>query len=148
MPINSKRKGARFERDLAKKFREYGYNDARRTAQYCGNTGDASDVVGLPGLHIEAKHQERMNLYDWMAQAVRDAEAGGGKQIPVVFHKKNHAEILVTMRIEDWFGLYREWEAGGGLTENAERCVVCGDIIPEGRQVCPNCAREAILAGE
>ena len=56
MPVNSKQKGARFERLLASKFREYGY-DARRTAQYCGNTGDASDVVGLNGLHIEAKHQ-------------------------------------------------------------------------------------------
>ena len=20
-----------------------------------------------------------------------------------------------------------------------DRCVICGDIIPEGRQVCPNC---------
>jgi uncharacterized paraquat-inducible protein A len=24
-------------------------------------------------------------------------------------------------------------------TENADRCVCCGEIIPEGRQVCPNC---------
>jgi hypothetical protein len=24
-------------------------------------------------------------------------------------------------------------------TENANRCVCCGEIIPEGRQVCPNC---------
>ena len=23
----------------------------------------------------------------------------------------------------------------------AERCVCCGEIIPEGRQVCPNCER-------
>ena len=72
--IKSKEKGARFERELAAKFRGYGYKDSRRTAQYCGNTGDASDVVGLPGLHIEAKHQERMYLYDWMAQAKHDAE--------------------------------------------------------------------------
>ena len=67
--INSKQKGARFERELAGLFRDYGYTEARRTAQYCGNTGDASDVVGLPGIHIEAKHQEKMYLYDWMEQA-------------------------------------------------------------------------------
>lgn len=42
MPINSKQKGARFERQLASRLREYGY-PARRTAQYCGNTGDASE---------------------------------------------------------------------------------------------------------
>lgn len=112
MAVNSKQKGARFERLLASKFREYGYEQARRTAQYCGNTGDASDVVGLPGLHIEAKHQERMCLYDWMAQAKRDAEAGGENRLPAVFHKKNNAPILVTMELEDFMNLYREWEAG------------------------------------
>ena len=75
--INSKQKGARFERQLAGLFRDYGYVDARRTAQYCGNTGDASDVVGLPGIHIEAKHQEKMYLYDWMEQAERDSKSLG-----------------------------------------------------------------------
>ena len=73
MPVNSKQKGARFERQLAGHFLDYGYTDSRRTAQYCGNTGDASDVVGLPGIHVEAKHQEKMKLYDWMAQAKRDS---------------------------------------------------------------------------
>ena len=107
MAVNSKQKGARFERSLASRLREYGY-DARRTAQYCGNTGDASDVVGLPGIHIEAKHQERMQLYDWMDQAKRDATNTGN--LPVVFHKKNNAEILVTMRFDDWMKLYREWQ--------------------------------------
>ena len=117
--INSKQKGARFERLLASIFREYGYTEARRTAQYCGNTGDASDVVGLPGLHIEAKHQEKMCLYDWMAQAKRDAEANGGKKLPAVFHKKNNANILVTMELEDFMNLYTEWEAGFDLKEGA-----------------------------
>lgn len=111
MAVNSKEKGKRFERQLASKFREYGY-DARRTAQYCGKTGDASDVVGLPGIHIEAKHQERMALYDWMAQAKRDAENSRKHVLPAVFHKKNNAEILVTMTLDDWINLYREWAAG------------------------------------
>ena len=107
--LNSKEKGARFERHLASLLRGYGY-EARRTAQYCGQTGDASDVVGLPGIHIEAKHQERMSLYDWMAQAKRDAEGTG--RLPAVFHKKNNASILVTMELDDFMNLYREWEAG------------------------------------
>lgn len=114
MHIRSKDKGARFERHLASRFREYGY-EARRTAQYCGNTGDASDVVGLNGLHIEAKHQEQMRLYEWMAQAKRDS-AGTGK-LPVVMHKKNNAEILVTMTLDDFMNLYREWEAGFDIKE-------------------------------
>lgn len=115
----SRDKGARFERSLASKFREYGY-DARRTAQYCGKTGDASDVIGLPGIHVEAKHVEVMRLYDWMAQAKRDAEAGSKNALPAVFHKKNNAEILVTMTLDDWMNLYREFEAGFDLKERDE----------------------------
>lgn len=109
--LNSKAKGARFERTLAGLFREYGYK-ARRTAQYCGNTGDASDVVGLPGIHVEAKHAEAMRLYDWVDQAKRDAAANGGGNLPAVFHKKNNAEILVTMPLDSWMQIYREYEAG------------------------------------
>lgn len=115
MAVNSKQKGARFERLLASKFREYGY-EARRTAQYCGNTGDASDVVGLPGLHIEAKHQERMQLYEWMAQAKRDSDGTG--RLPAVFHKKNNADILVSMRLEDFMEVYREFASDLLLKEN------------------------------
>ena len=111
-PINSKQKGARFERQLAAYFRERGYQ-TRRTAQYCGQTGDAADVTGLPGIHIEAKHQERMQLYDWMAQAVRDADAGGKGSLPAVIHKKNRGETLVTMRRDDWMTLYEAWKGGG-----------------------------------
>lgn len=111
MAVKRKAKGARFERLLASKFREYGYSDARRTAQYCGNTGDASDVVGLPYIHIEAKHQEQMRLYDWMEQAKRDAAAGKENRLPVVFHKKNNADILVTMTFDDFMQVYKEYEA-------------------------------------
>lgn len=108
MAVNSKQKGARFERQLASILRnEYGYQ-CRRTAQYCGNTGEAADLVGLPGLHIEAKHQERMSLYEWMAQASRDARSG----LPAVFHKKNNADILVTMRLRDFMQVYTAYENG------------------------------------
>ena len=106
--LNSKQKGARFERILAGIFREYGFSDARRTAQYCGNTGDASDVVGLPGIHVEAKHQENMRLYDWIEQARRDAEANGKGLLPAVFHKKN---------LDDWMAIFREYESGVELAE-------------------------------
>lgn len=111
MAINSKAKGKRYELEVASRFRAEGY-DARRTAQYCGKTGDASDVVGPPGIHIEAKHSEKMELYKWMAQAIRDADAAGSGELPLVIHRKNHADTLVTMRFEDWIQLYREWEAG------------------------------------
>ena len=107
--MNSKQKGARFERELASKLRAEGY-ECRRSAQYAGNTGEAADVIGLPGIHIEAKHQETMRLYEWMSQAVRDSQKSGN--LPAVFHRKNNADLLVTMRFDDWMQIYREWEMG------------------------------------
>lgn len=104
----SKDKGARYEREIAYMLRECGYTDSRRTAQYCGNTGDASDVIGLRGIHIEAKHQEQFRIYDWMKQAVHDSEKTGNK--PAVFFRKNNKETLVCMRFPDWLDLYQAWE--------------------------------------
>ena len=106
MTINQKQKGNRFERQLAGMLRGYGY-DCRRGQQYCGANGDA-DVVGLPFIHIEAKHVEKMRLYDWMEQAKRDSK--GSENLPAVFHKRNNHEILVSMRLEDWMKLYCEWQ--------------------------------------
>lgn len=103
--MNSKEKGKRFERELASQLREYGY-DARRTAQYCGNTGDAADVIGLKGIHIEAKHQEQIKIYDWMAQAVHDSAKTGN--IPTVWFRKNNCPTLVCLRMEDFMKLYGE----------------------------------------
>ena len=99
---NSKDKGKRFEREIANYLKEHGY-DARRSAQYCGNTGDAADVVGLPGFHIECKHQEKMHLYDWMEQAVRDSAKSG--DTPIVIHKQNRKETLVTIRLDDFMNI-------------------------------------------
>lgn len=113
--INSKQKGARFERTIANLLKQdYGY-ECRRGQQYCGANGDA-DVVGLKGIHIEAKHQERMQLYDWMAQAKGDARKG---EIPVVIHKRNNCEILVTMTFDGFMQLYRDWE--GGAKDETEK---------------------------
>ena len=107
--VNSKDKGARYEREIASKLKEYGY-DARRTAQYCGNTGDASDVVGLKGIHIECKRQQRIQIYDWMAQAIHDSGKSG--DMPAVFFRKNNCDTLVCLRFEDFMELYKEWGAG------------------------------------
>ena len=72
-------------------------------------------MQGLPGIHVEAKHCEQMRLYDWVEQAKRDS-AGTGN-FPVVFHKKNNHEILVTMQLDTFFELYREWESEQELKE-------------------------------
>ena len=109
MPINSKNKGKRGELMLCRFLRDNGY-DAHRTAQYCGNTGEAADVVGLPGVHIECKYVERINLRDALEQARSDAFGTGN--IPVVFHRCNDKPWVVCMDAEDFMTIYAEWEAG------------------------------------
>lgn len=105
--VNSRNKGAAFERMVASLLRKYGY-EARRGQQYCGANGDA-DVIGLPGVHLECKAVEKLNIYDAMAQAIHDRRPD---EFPVVVHKKNYCKILVTMEFDDWMELYKEWEAG------------------------------------
>ena len=93
---NSRAKGCRGERDLAKKLREYGY-DCRRGVQYQGSP-DSPDVIGLPGVHIECKRVEKPSWSDdWLLQAKRDC----GENIPAVFHRRNNEDWKVTMDIED-----------------------------------------------
>lgn len=114
---NSRNKGKRYELHVSGLFKAEGY-EARRGQQYCGANGDA-DVVGVPGIHIECKAVERLNLYDAMSQAKHDARDG---EIPVVIHKKNHCADLVTMEFTDWIRLYREYEmsiSGGDTNELA-----------------------------
>lgn len=101
--MNSRSKGARGERELAGILRGYGY-PCRRGQQYSGANGDA-DVIGLPGVHIEVKRRERLDIYAAVGQAVRDAKEN---EIPTVFHRKNDCEWLVTMRLDDYMKMYGE----------------------------------------
>lgn len=102
--MNSKQKGKRGELELAKVLRDYGF-EARRGQQYKGGA-DSPDVIGLDGIHIEVKRVERLNLSDAMAQSIRDA----GDDVPIVAHRKNREEWLVTMRLIDWMELYEGWK--------------------------------------
>ena len=102
MSINSRDKGARGEREAANKLKEYGY-DCRRGCQYNGLEGD--DVVGLPGIHLEIKRVERLQLTDAMLQSRRDAKLD---EVPVVMHRKNNEDWKVTMYLEDWIEMYKE----------------------------------------
>lgn len=61
--INSKQKGKRYELEIAKYFKELGFDDARRSVQYNGKEEKGqADVVGVPFLHIECKHNESLNI--------------------------------------------------------------------------------------
>lgn len=100
----SREKGKRGEREVALLLRSHGY-DARRGVQYHGGA-DSPDVVGLPGIHIEVKRTERLDLYGALAQSIGDA----GQEMPVVFHRRNDCRWVVIQPAEDWLKLYQEYE--------------------------------------
>ena len=102
----SKQKGARFELEVAHYLQDHGFPGTHRTAQHCGKTGDAGDVDGVPHLHIECKHVEKLNLYNAYHQSVRDNNAKNAGDIPVVIHKKNREETLITLSLDDFIKIF------------------------------------------
>ena len=82
--------------------------------------GEEPDLSGLPGVHIECKRVERLNISQAMAQDVRDAEKFQDGA-PTVFHRRNRELWLVTMRIDDWLYLYEKTGVGESPTPCKER---------------------------
>lgn len=117
--MGSIHKGKRGELDLVNWLKSLGH-EARRTQQYCGNTGDASDIVCelLKDYHIECKRTEAVNLYKAFEQAVRDSEPKVGysmfgpdglpRKTPIVFHRKNRSGWMVFMEAEKFIELVSE----------------------------------------
>lgn len=118
--MNSREKGRRGEVELSHVLNDYGY-ETRRGQQFSGANGDA-DIVGLPGIHIECKRVEHLNLDKAMEQAVNDTLADSIKQgmkvYPAVFHRANddrrkdstRGRWKVTMLLSDWMRLYEAWD--------------------------------------
>lgn len=81
----SQRKGADGERELAAVLREYGYEIKRGGSM---SFGEVPDLVGLPGVHVEAKRCEQVRLSEWMKQAEKDSKRFRDG-MPVVFHRRS-----------------------------------------------------------
>ncbi len=93
---NSKQKGKVGERELAKALTRLFGVESRRGVQYQG-TPNSPDVVGLPGIHVECKRAETIRLYEAVAQAVADA----GENIPIVCHRTSRCPWLATVLLDD-----------------------------------------------
>ena len=98
--VNSRAKGSRGELEFANWLKARGV-DARRSQQYCGVGGDGDLQTDLP-FHFEIKRVEALNINKAMAQAIGDSAESA--LTPVVCHRKDRGEWLITMRAEDWFG--------------------------------------------
>ena len=102
MSSKSQRKGAVGERELAALLSAAGYECQRGGSL---SFGEIPDVLGLPGIHIECKRVEKLNVGEAMEQAIRDSERMLDG-LPALFHRRNRKPWLVTMRLQDWLKLY------------------------------------------
>lgn len=108
MARKSQRKGRAAELELAHILQGHGYDVQTGKAVSYGTT---PDLTGLPGIHVECKRNERLNILEAMEQAQRDA-ARFQDGAPAVFHRRNRSPWLVTMGLDDWMEMY------GKCTEN------------------------------
>jgi len=100
--LNSKNKGARYEREVAKILREFGY-EARRGIQFRGGE-DSPDVISDFPLHIEAKHVEKLNIWKALEQSERDSN---GNPFCVI-HRRNRTDTFVTLKLTEFVKLTRQ----------------------------------------
>ena len=103
--MNSKSKGKRGELELVEALRTAGYDNARRSAQYCGNTGEAPDVVGMEGLHIECKRREQIQDEAFLQQAEKEAKKG---LIPIVMYRRSREQWKVCLRLNVFMAIWSE----------------------------------------
>ncbi len=100
-------KGANFERELAKLFRDrIGIAAERGLAQTRGGGAEVADVH-MDYLHIEAKRHKRCSIKKALDQAIEDCK--GKEKLPVAVTKDDRKPILVTMLFDDWVEIFKEY---------------------------------------
>lgn len=104
MGKSQQHKGVAGERELAAILGKYGYI-CDRGGSY--SMGEVPDLTGLPGVHIEVKRVEKLNVVEAMEQSIRDSERMKDG-MPALFHRRNRKPWLVTMRLEEWISLYEK----------------------------------------
>ena len=100
----SRDKGARGERLLRDELRDHGFEDVTRGFVW----NHTSDLIGLPGIHIEAKFVEKLNIRQALAQAEEESEKRQDG-MPTVFSKTSRKPWIVTMNLDDWVKLYKAY---------------------------------------
>lgn len=101
----SRRKGARFEREMVHRFREaMPTAEVRRGLQ--SRSGDEVADVDCPVFWPELKRGKKPNIRAALKQAIDAAPKG---RIPIAVVRDDRAEAIVTLLLDDFLDLVTEW---------------------------------------
>lgn len=112
---NSKRKGGKYERDIAKKFQNRYGVELKRTPQSGGFAKKSDKADDYRGditivdtretllVHIECKNQKTWQLKQWIDQAEEDCPKD--RKPIVVFHQHNTSKDYVCLSLDDFLKL-------------------------------------------
>ena len=103
----SRDKGKRGEREAAKALADLLGIEVRRGVQFQGGP-DSPDVVGLPGIHVEVKRTERLQLMPAIEQATGDAGAGC---VPLVLWRRSRSPWIACVPLDSLLNLVEAIQA-------------------------------------
>lgn len=109
--VNPKRKGNSGEREFAKIINKI-FNVKYARTPNSGGLNIKADIrrtylsrkSRVDDFHWEVKRQEKLNIYNAINQAIQDARL----LVPVVAHRRNNGDWLITMKAEDLLNLVKE----------------------------------------
>ncbi len=99
--MNVKDKGTRFEYEVLYQLQKIDPN-ARKQVMSGAVFGLEGDIRSKLPFTFELKHHEKIRLYEFWGQAVRQSSV---RKPPVLIVKSNHKPTLVSMELQDWLEL-------------------------------------------
>lgn len=104
-PAQKRQKGCRYERFIAKLYREFGIDTQAQRMPLSGAHKNLKSDIQKPEdteWLDECKHRETTHIWEWWKQVVSQCRKG---QHPVLHIKKNYHESLTVLRTEDYMQL-------------------------------------------
>lgn len=96
----SRDKGAIGEREVQDLARAHGFTSCRRA--FASGASGGGDLTGIPGVHMEVKRTERLDLPGAWRQATTAADP---TEIPVVAHRSSRQPWLATLPLDELLAL-------------------------------------------
>lgn len=99
------------------------------------------DVVNHPAHYTDGK----IEVIDFIEDKKLNFHRGNAVKYIARAGKKDPDKEIEDLKKAAWYITREIKRLTKQYKDNAEHCVACGDVIPEGRQICPQCESGAII---